>query len=65
MYILYKKTAKTEKYSIRGEKMKKILLKQTIIIIAILIFNLVFTSSTNAKDSFESINDFLKARRGN
>lgn len=45
--------------------MKKILLKQTIIIIAILIFNLVFTSSTNAKDSFESINDFLKARRGN
>lgn len=45
--------------------MKKIILKQTIIIIAILIFNLVFTPSTNAMDSFESINDFLKARRGN
>lgn len=46
--------------------MKKILLKQTIIIIAILIFNLVFSSSSvNAMDSFESIDDFLKARRGN
>lgn len=63
MHILYKKTAKTEKYSIRGEKMKKILLKQTIIIIAILIFNLVFSSSTNAMDSFESIDNFLAARK--
>lgn len=46
--------------------MKNIIIKQSIIIITILIFNLVFfSSSVNAKDSFESINDFLKARRGN